>query len=272
MTMGQEYCTLIDNVTIIKDLCTTAFAGVAIYLAILTYNRAKATILQPVRTEVIKKQSGILSDLLAAIAQDEIISFDYVDIVSVNACSILLRYGFYFSNQEELEKEVAAKSFGVVHCGEDNILRHFTLYQPFDSEQTAQERKKENFEQRKQEYEKAKKEGVIVVDTIIITPKHAQFLNKLRDFKANPFMPSNIQEKLKDLFHEININLKVHLKQTLEEFTAEFFKRDASSDSLSFSSLGLWNDFNHRRFPHREQFDEIKKAIREHLRIDERWY
>lgn len=52
---------LIDGIKVhigwIKDLVTSALAIAATIIAILTYRRARATILQPIRTEVIKKQS-----------------------------------------------------------------------------------------------------------------------------------------------------------------------------------------------------------------------
>jgi len=65
--------------------------------------------------------------------------------------------------------------------------------------------------------------------------------------------------------------LTVHLKQVLEDFTKEFFKRYSSGDKANFSVHGVYNEFNHKRFHHRDQFDQIKKDIRNHLRIDERW-
>lgn len=260
-----------EYVTIIKDLFTIIFAGVATVLGILTYLRAKATILQPIRTEVVKKQSAMLSELLKVISQEEIFAFDYIQIVFVNIYSVLIKYGFFFSNQKELEELISSKRCATIPCGEDNILKDITIFQPFDSEQDHEKAKRENLELRKKEYEKAKKEGIIIIESIITTNEHETFVKKLNDFLSNPFMPSNIQESLKDLLNTVNVNLTVHLKRTLEEFTIEFFKRHSLGDKPPFSRLGVWNEFNHKRFHHREQFDEIKKAIRNHLRIDERW-
>lgn len=260
-----------EYIPTIKDLFTIVFTGAATLIGILTYKRAKATVLQPIRTEVVKKQSAMLSELLTVISQEEMNAFDYIQIVSVNIYSVLIKYGFYFSNQKELEELINSKRCAAIPCGEDNILKDFTLYQPFDSEQNREKAKREAFELRKKEYENAMKEGIIIIDSIIITNEHATFVKKLRDFVTNPFMPSNIQEILKDILHAVNVNLTVHLKQTLEEFTKEFFKRHSLEDNSPFSVLGVWNEFNHKRFDLREQFDGIKKAIRNHLRIDERW-
>lgn len=260
-----------EYVSTIKDLFTIVFTGVATLIGILTYKRAKATILQPIRTEMAKKQSVMLSELLTVISQEEIDAFDYVQIVSVNIYSILIDYGFYFSNQKELEESISSKRHAMIPCGEDNILKGFTLCQPFDSEQNRDKAKSEAFELRKKNYEKAKKEGIVNINSIIITNEYATFVKKLSDFVTNPFMPSNIQEILKDILHAVNVNLTMHLKQTLEEFTKEFFKRYSLEDKSPFSVLGVWNEFNHKRFDLRDQFNEIKKAIRTHLRVDERW-
>lgn len=261
----QEY------VTITKDLFTIVFTFAATLLGILTYKRAKATILQPIRNEVVKKQSAMLSELLTAISQEEMFAFDYVEVVSVNIYSILDRYGFYFSNQEDLEKSIKSKRHGTILCGEDNILKDTMICQPFKSEEDREKDKKESLELRKKEYKKAKKGGTIIIDRIEITKEHSTFCNKLSDFAANPFMPASIQESLNDLLHTVHVNLTVHLKQTLGEFIKEYFKRYSSEDKSDVSVHGVWNEFNHKRFHHREQFDDIKKAIREHLRIDERW-
>ncbi len=260
-----------EYVPTVKDLFTIVFTGVATLLGILTYKRAKATVLQPIRTEVVKKQSAMLSELLAVISQEEITAFDYFQIASVNIYSVLIKYGFYFSKQKELEESISSKKCAIIPCGEDNVLKDFTLYQPFESEQDCEKDKRENLELRKKEYEKAKKEGIIIIDSIVITNEHDSFCKKLSNFAANPFMPSSIQESLNDLLHTVHVNLTVHLKQTLKEFTGEYFKRYSSEDKPNFSVHGVWNEFNHKRFHHREQFDEIKKAIRNHLRIDERW-
>ena len=175
-----------EYVTIIKDLCTIIFTCVATVLGILTYLRAKATVLQPIRTEVVKKQSAMLSELLTVISQEEIFAFDYIQIVFVNIYSVLINYGFFFSNQKELEESISSKRCARIPCGEENILKDFTLLQPFDSEQDPEKAKRENLELRKKEYEKAKKEGIIIIDSIITTNEHATFVKKLNDFLSNP--------------------------------------------------------------------------------------
>ena len=52
-----------ENIGWIKDGFTILFTLTGTVLAILTYRRARHTVLQPIINEVIKKQSGLLSDL-----------------------------------------------------------------------------------------------------------------------------------------------------------------------------------------------------------------
>ncbi|MCW3789833.1 hypothetical protein [Plebeiibacterium sediminum] len=61
-----------ENINWLKDLFTLIFAGTGTVVAILTYRRARATILQPIRTEVIKKQSEILTKLLQVIRENNL--------------------------------------------------------------------------------------------------------------------------------------------------------------------------------------------------------
>ena len=255
----------------IKDLFTIGFTGVATVLGILTYRRAKATILQPVRTEVVRKQSNILSELLALISGEEITAFDYMQIIFVNVYSVLLDYGFVFSNQKNLQEYLNSKRCAAIPCDAELFLRNVSVCQPFDDKRSKEETEKEAADLQRKRYEEAKKGGVIVIDKVEITKDHVEFVKKLSDFAANPFMPASIQESLKDLLHTVDVNLTVHLKEVLEDFTKEFFRRDSSENKTDFSVDGVHNEFNHKRFHHREQFDRIKEDIRNHLRIDEKW-
>jgi hypothetical protein len=51
-------------VTIIKDVLNALFFVIVSVITVLTYRRAKKTILQPLRTEVFKQQIQLFSDLL----------------------------------------------------------------------------------------------------------------------------------------------------------------------------------------------------------------
>src|SRR4051794_38106752 len=92
------------NLTSIKDIVTIAFYVIASVIAILTYLRARATILQPKRTELIKKQTEIFSNFLSFINENENSidnGFDYVNVYSYNVDLILLELGLIQSDNQE---------------------------------------------------------------------------------------------------------------------------------------------------------------------------
>ncbi|WP_133257241.1 hypothetical protein [Hymenobacter edaphi] len=85
-----------ENSGWIKDITTVIFTGTATVLALLTYKRAKATVLQPKRTEVTKKQTKILSDFLTVIAENNNSidsALDYVNLLNYNVDLVLREYG-----------------------------------------------------------------------------------------------------------------------------------------------------------------------------------
>ncbi len=72
------------NIGWIKDFGTLVFTAVGTYVAILTYKRASATILQPIRSEVIRKQSELLTHLLEYISRGIEEKIGYIGLASVN--------------------------------------------------------------------------------------------------------------------------------------------------------------------------------------------
>ena len=85
-----------ENSNWIKDISTVIFTGTATVLAILTFIRAKATILQPKRTEVTKKQTEIISDFLTQTSEngDSLdTGLDYINLLNYNVDLALRDYG-----------------------------------------------------------------------------------------------------------------------------------------------------------------------------------
>ncbi len=96
-----------DNIYWIKDIFTLILVATATVISILAYRRARATVLQPIRNEVIKKQSLILSEVLAFLPKTTFDrSLDYVGVASANAYLALRDYGFVFKDQKEILDKV----------------------------------------------------------------------------------------------------------------------------------------------------------------------
>ena len=172
---------LINNISWIKDVFLVLFAGVATVLSILTYRKARHTILQPIRSEVIKSQIEILSDLFKFLSDEHAVDekIDYNEISKLNTFGILIHYGFIASKNEALKKYCHEKSAGMVIVDDNASQKYFEVIQPVDTfEERADDLKEESLKDGKKRYEKAKK-GIIEIEFIGYTEKYYRFINKI---------------------------------------------------------------------------------------------
>lgn len=259
-----------ENINWIKDLFTLFFVGTGAFVAILTYRRAKATVLQPIRTEVIKKQSELLSKLLQTLSdnnQSFEVGLDYVNIVQINVMLTLRDFGFVFKEQKKLFEEIEDSIAGWIPCGKTNILKDVEIIGAFT--ETPEKKKESNHSAEK--YNNLKK-SEIDIDKIYLTKEHSEFVKLISDFKSDPFMPISIQKIITELFNDINNNLAVILKNDLEIFMRDFSRiYFESGNAPHFNPVGIYNNFNHSRIHHRLTFEKLKNEIRKYLRIDEKW-
>lgn len=259
-----------DNISWIKDVFTLFFVGTGTVVAILTYRRARATVLQPIRTEVIKKQSELLSKLLQTLSENNQsfeVELDYVNLVQINVMLTLRDYGFVFKEHEELFEKIKDSVVGWTPCGRTNILKDVEIIGSF----TGQTEKKKENDYGVEKFNNLKK-GKIDIDKIYLTKQHTEFVKLILDFKNDPFMPTSIQQTLNQLFIDINNNLVIILKRELEIFMIDFSKLYFAKSNVShFDPLGVYNNYNHSRVHHRSTFGKLKIEIRKYLRIDEGW-
>ena len=259
-----------ENISWLKDLFTLVFVGTGTIVAILTYRRARATILQPIRTEVIKKQSEILSKLLQTLKdnnQSFEVGLDYVNLVQINVMLTLRDYGFVFKEHKELFENIKDSVVGWTPCGRTNILKDVEIIGAIT--EPTEEKKKSEYGTEK--FNNLKK-GEIDIDKIYLTKRHSEFVKMIKDFKGDPFMPTSIQQTMTELFNDINNNLATVLKGELEVFIIDFSKvYFEKGNATKFDPVGVYNSYNHSRVHHRQTFEKLKNEIRKYLRIDDGW-
>lgn len=261
-----------DNISWIKDIFTLVLVATATIISILAYRRARATILQPIRSEVIKKQSLILSEVLAFLPKTTLDkSLDYIEIASVNAYLTLRDYGFVFKDQKQILENVDKITCGWLFCGEDDVIKNVKIINMFVEDKEEEKSIKEAHELGKERFENAKK-GIITIDKIYLTQEHEKYVKQLSEYAENPFLPQKIQDILNKLVLDIQTNLKVHLRNTLTRFVKEFCESYFGKDSYPrISPLGVYNEFNHNRIHHNVELNNLKTEVRNHLRIDDKW-
>ena len=260
-----------DNIGWIKDILTIVFTGTITLVALFTYLRAKETLLQPVRSEVIKRQSELLMNLLEFITKDEASSGpDYLDLIHVNVHEGMVKYGFVIADQQNIEKKLNELVGGSVFFAKDNIITDLEVVQPFPSSSSENGKDKKQSESDRQDYEKAKA-GDIQISWIFLTKKHQQYMRSLSAYANNPLLPSNVQKVLHKIADDINSNVTVVMKATLEDFFKDLFKKHCAVEGGwkgKISPIGVYNEFNHRRIHNDNDIARLSAEIRKYLKVD----
>ena len=262
-----------ENISWIKDVGMLFFAGTGTVLAILTYRRARATVLQPIRNEVVKKQSELLTEVLnlshTPLKIDN--GFDYLNIVRANVFSHLRDYGFIFKDQTELLEAIEKNISGWMPCGNEQVLKDVEIVGSFLPEEQAKKAAQESSEYEKTRYENAKK-GLISINKIYLTHSFQAYTEKIGLLSANPFLPASIQKILYDLLTDVHRNLEICLRRVIEDFLRIYFQKVSEKQVYpAFSLDGVYNDFNHQRTHHGEMVKKLLEETRKYLRIDESW-
>lgn len=250
-----------DNITWIQSFFSIIFTFVATIVGILTYRRAKTTILQPIRSEVIKKQTELLSKLLKFTNED----VDYMSILRINVYSYLQEYGFVFKEDKIIRENIEANKVGSIIFSNKDKLETVEVLETFSEDLTQEEIEKN----KKEKYDLAK-QGIINIEQIWYDRKFAEYNEKLDLFINDPFMPKKFIGILREMDKNISFNIGPILKETLEEFFREYIGR-TKEGKLNFNIYGLYNTY-HRKFA---ENDECIKRLREETRkllyIDYEW-
>ena len=246
------------------------FALVATIIAVLTYKRASKTFLQPIRTEVIKKQSTLLTELLDLISTNKTIDdgLDYIGIASLNVFMILNDYGFLFNNRDKIMDHCKQITSGWIPCGDSNVIDDVQIVGMFDK---LEKEPACTLDLSKERYEHAK-QGIIVIDKIYFTKRHFDYIKQLSYYLDTPFLPDNIQKILRKIILDISSNLTSKIKNILTifmlKFSEAYFKE---GKCLPVQPVGVYNEFNHDRIHHNIDLQLLKKEIRDYLKINEKW-
>ena len=198
-------------------------------------------------------------------------SLDYVGVASANAYLALRDYGFVLKNQKEILDKVDKTISSWLFCGEGDVIKDVEIIGMFAEDKEKEESIKEAHKLGKERFENAKK-GLITIDKIYLTQEHEKYFKQLSEYAENPFLPRKIQEILKKLISDIQINLTLHLKNTLTRFVEEFCQSYFGKENYpKISPLGVFNEFNHDRIHHNVELNNLKTEVRNYLKIDEEW-
>jgi len=258
---------IVKNIITIKELLWIVFTFVATLIAILTYKRARFTLLQPLKTEVIKRQTDLLIKLLDFLDSSVLLSlkFDYITIVELNMYKILADFGVELS--EEKLKFIEENSCGALFNNDCEVVC-------YDQENMFDVEKDINDVSNNGDTVALKtKDGKVKLEAIYYTKKHMRFILEFQEFLNNPFMPKKIKSELDIINKDIHENISIIMKKSLEDFINNFDPNKNSCDDkfLQVYHLGIYNHFNRQSENHETNKENIRKLIKEYLMIDKSW-
>ena len=268
-----------SNVGWLKDAATILFTGTATVVTILTFIRAKATLFQPKRTEVTKKQTEILSDFLTVIAENNNsidFALDYVSILRYNVELTLREYGLLkIPADSDQYREYQVNIAGYIQFLENDL--HDFIYAKGDFDGYERTLFEANDRARPKYYQVQAQLGQVNLHRIFYTKRHEEFFWKLRNFWNNPFLPTTIKDVAQRIgtgvHTDMHSDLRTILKMLVEKSTAAVQAGDLGNEVLSatFRQHNLFPLFEKVRAHHDKDYELLKQQIRERLLIEQKW-
>lgn len=241
---------------------------IATIITILTYKRARYTILQPLRTEVIKRQTDLLIDVMTVFCDESklLSELDLDRIVALNTYSIMEQYGYVLNESERLREECRKHFVGGVIVKNSNQLEMFEKPDVFGKSEEGKNEK----DFRETLYERLK-EGIVDIEMIQLTKKYYDTMQKYESLANNAFLPKEIKGLLEQIIRNIHQDISIRLKKVLEDFILKVYAKNQSDGKFSVNFSGVYNEFNEVRCSNGDLILKIREKTREYLLIDKKW-
>jgi hypothetical protein len=240
-------------------------------VSIKTYLRAKATVLQPLRTEVVKRQTDLLVELLDFISNGKNEFFNKMDYLGIVYCNVILNmeeYGYVLKENSVFEKAKETTS-GFYIIAESKQLNF--LPKTFSIKEELNKQHEEETKKGKEKLLRARK-GEIELERIFYTNQYLDTITELKMFTENPFLPANIQTEIRKIDSDISYNLTTILPCEIKEFIFKLSKTNGSVENpLNISPIGVYNKFQRKCNHHDEAIKHIIFLTREYLMVDKKW-
>ena len=248
-----------DNTSFIKDIIYIVFLLTTSIVAILTYNRAKHTILQPLKTEVIKKQITIFSDLILFLENSR--NFNFYNIISLNVVSFINNFEAYRESLEQTQwinniLITRKGSFGIDISNRDilnvDIINGELLIVPIL---------------------KFEKSGRYVVSEIILDVDDIDMQTNILNLINNPLIPKKIRTSIEKAFDNYRDSLRNKLPNILEDHLNDIYKMIINGEAISQTTISnkimiINNTYNRIRHKHEVSIDNIKLEMNNYLKIE----
>ncbi len=259
-----------NNISTIKDILWIIFTLIATVIAVLTYKRARYTILQPLRSEIIKRQTDLLIDIMEAFSDDNqlILDLDLYKIVTLNTYKILNQCGFVLNGAEMLQKECDKHLVGGMIVKRGGQLEMFE--KPESIHLYGKDEAKAEIDFGNKFYESLK-EGKIDIEIIYLTRKYYETMKRYQSLMNNAFLPKEMKALMEKIIKNIYDDITINLKQLLEDFVCNVYEKRKNSEKFGINTVGIYNEFNEKRHDNSQLITKVRARTREYLMIDKKW-
>lgn len=255
------------HITDIKDILWIIFTIVAMIITILTYRGAKHTILQPLRTEVIKRQTDLIIEIMTVFTiRNFLLDLDLERIVRLNTYRVLKDYGYKLKDEENIEQEFNDHYRFSMIVKKSEQLETINLPEVFENKRES----KQEVEYEKGLFENLK-QGKIDIETISLTLNYDRLTSKIAVLSKDAFLPIVIKEPMDKIIQNISNDLKFTLKQVLEDLVLEIYEKSQTIENITINPDGVYNDFIRKHTDNGELIKQVRERSREYLRIDQKW-
>ena len=261
-----------ENITWIKESIGVLVSVLTLVIAFFTYRRARHTIFQPLRTEVIKHQM-LLFEKIADSLYPQAISenFDFVGNAVATLYVYLRKIGCSYG--EEIDKAIEDSIGGVVENLFIHILDPFffrdvdLLTGPFVSLSLSTDEESKSL--------KPNKKGVGPVKEVYLTKKCLNAINEVRQIWNNPWLPKRVKDEIYGAASCVEQRINVVVRDFVDEEIAKYYKalkkgenapRKIEEDIKKFEKIikssETYTTYN---------TDRLQSTIQKHLRVNNKW-
>jgi hypothetical protein len=250
---------------LVKDVAQIVFWFTVSAVTILTYRRARKTLLQPIRTEVFKLQVEEVKPLFKIVVgkgEIELRSyFGFDELISANAVSLFddyahIRLGLKFDRENRPYMRSSSKIFRKDADG----FRLLRVVRPGLPEMPKREPDNQTPEQRWAEY----RYGIVH-----LMPTYVKRRKRLEQFLESPMLPAECVELVRSFRDNMEENAAAIfevLTETAKELPTHF---PTEKEMENAQVMWVENRYNRAFIPLKPDADKIVAFIRSHFGVDQ---
>lgn len=257
----------LDVLDLIKTVAQIGFCVIIATVAVLTFNQARKTILQPIRTEVFKAQLQEMTKILTLFVgkgeTDLRHDFAFDKAVFANTCRMFDSYRFTFFDQRA---ELDTRPYNRTECPSSIVTEKHL--RPADDHLKIEKGDRNSEETRRDPRVRAALWADYDHGELHVPRKYSTTDDKLQQFLENPLLPTECVRLLGEYKELAKKNL-FRIRDVMTECAKEMPDKYPNIDQLNKAS-GDW--IRHRyvkEFEHmKEKADAIVSFVRQHYSVD----